>query len=33
MLSNDLGHGKVPLLSIWKEVYIGNRSKAIGLNI
>ena len=27
VLHNDLGHGKVPLLSIWKGVYIGNRSK------
>ena len=33
VFSNDLGHGKVPLLSIWKGVHFGNRSKAIGLNI
>ena len=33
VFSNDLGHGKVPLLSIWKGVHIGNRSEAFGLNI
>ena len=33
MSSNNLGHGKVPLFPVWKGVHIGDRSKAISLNI
>ena len=33
MFSNNLGDEKVPLLSIWKGVHIGDRLEAISLNI
>ena len=28
-----MGHGKIPLLSLWKGVYLGNRSKATSINL
>ena len=33
VLSNNLEHGEIPLLSVWKGIHIGNRSKASGFNI
>ena len=33
VLSHDMGHGKVPLLSPWKGVYLGNRSEATSINL
>ena len=32
-LADNLRDGKVPLLSIWKGVHIGDRSETISLNI
>ena len=28
-----MGHGKIPLLSLWKGVYLGNRSEATSINL
>ena len=28
-----MGHGKVPLLSLWKGVHLGNRSKATSIHL
>ena len=33
VLSHDMGHGKIPLLSLWKGVYLGNGSEATSINI
>ena len=33
MPSNHLGNGKVPLLPIWKGIYIGDRSEATSINL
>ena len=28
-----MGHGKIPLLSLWKGVYLGNGSEATSINL
>ena len=33
MSSNGMGHGKVPLLSIWKGIHTGNRPEAFSFQI
>ena len=33
MFSYDMGHGKIPLFSLWKGVYLGNRSQATSVNL
>ena len=30
---NHLGHGKIPLLPIWKGIYLGNRSEATSVHL
>ena len=33
MFNHDMGHGKVPLLQLWKRVYLGNRSKTTSIKL
>ena len=33
MPCNHLGHGKIPLLPIWKGIYLGNRSEATSVHL
>ena len=33
MPNNHLGNGKVPLLPVWKEIYLGDRSEATSIDL
>ena len=33
MLSDNLGEGEIPLLSMWKRIHLGDQSEATGLDI
>ena len=33
VFGNHMGHGKVPLLSLWKGIHFGDRPKATSIDI
>ena len=33
MFSHNMGNGKVPLLSVWKRSYFGERPEATSINL